>query len=203
MRPGASTPLPSRREAGGEVAHADVVRGDLQYQQRQRDLNDAHLNANRARLDLGVLLFPNPATPYQLAASLTQLPPVPSRAEVNAAAAANNPDVKAALEGVRAANLDVVAAKFAYVPDLSVSFFYGIDAPQFAIHASDGTRNLGYSAVRNFRHPCLRLVRHPRPRPPEHHPPETRLRSTSPSPSASSSPPSTKSTRRPRYRSIN
>ena len=142
--------ITQQREAGGEVAHADVVRGDLQYQQRQRDLNDARLNANRARLDLGVLLFPNPATPYQLAASLTQLPQIASQVEVYAAAAANNPDVKAALQALRAANLDVVAAKFAYVPELSVSFLYGIDAPQFAIHASDGTRNLGYSALATF-----------------------------------------------------
>ena len=142
--------ITQQREAGGEVAHADVVRGDIQYQQRQRDLNDARLNANRARLDLGVLLFPNPATPYQVKASLTQLPATPSRADVDASASANNPDVKAAFEALRAANLDVKAAKFAYVPDLSVSVLYGIDAPQFAIHAPDGTRNLGYAAIATF-----------------------------------------------------
>jgi outer membrane protein TolC len=32
------------------------------------------------------------------------------------------------------------------LPDLSLNYTYGIDAPQFAAHALDGSRNLGYSA---------------------------------------------------------
>src|SRR6202012_2093244 len=53
-----------QRESGGESAHADVVKSDLQLQQRQRDLNDAKLVANKARIELGVLLFADPMTPY-------------------------------------------------------------------------------------------------------------------------------------------
>jgi outer membrane protein len=136
-----------QREAGGEVAHADVVRAELQTQQRQRELNDAHLASERARVDLGVLLFPDPTTPYSLAASLETLPALPLRTDIEAAAKANNPDLRAAIETLRASNFDVTTAHLAYLPDLSVGFIYGIDAPQFAIHAPDGTRNLGYSAV--------------------------------------------------------
>jgi outer membrane protein TolC len=55
--------------------------------------------------------------------------------------------LRAAIETLRASNFDVIAARLAYLPDLSVGFIYGIDAPQFAIHSPDGTRNLGYSAV--------------------------------------------------------
>jgi outer membrane protein TolC len=135
-----------QREAGGEVAHADTVRADLQQQQRQRELNDAALAADKAHVDLGVLLFPDPTTPYTLAAALDQMPPLPTRAEIDAAAKSNNPDVRAAFETLRAANLEVTATRFAYAPDLSLNYAYGIDAPQFAIHAPDGTRNLGYSA---------------------------------------------------------
>jgi outer membrane protein TolC len=135
-----------QREAGGEVAHADTVRADLQQQQRQRELNDAVLAADKAHIDLGVLLFPDPTTPYSLAAALDQMPPLPTRAEIDAAAKSNNPDVRAAFETLRAANLEVTATRFAYAPDLSLNYAYGIDAPQFAIHAPDGTRNLGYSA---------------------------------------------------------
>jgi outer membrane protein TolC len=51
------------------------------------------------------------------------------------------------METLRASNFNVAAARLAYLPDLSVSFIYGIDAPQFAIHGPDGTRNLGYSGV--------------------------------------------------------
>lgn len=135
-----------QREAGGEVAHADTVRADLQQQQRQRELNDAVLAADKAHVDLGVLLFPDPTTPYTLSAALDPMPPLPTRAEIDAAAKSNNPDVRAAFESLRSADLEVTAARFGYAPDLSLNYSYGIDAPQFAIHAPDGTRNLGYSA---------------------------------------------------------
>ncbi len=136
-----------QRENGGEVAHADVVRSDLEIQQRQRELNDARLAAEKSRIDLGVLLFPDPATPYKLATSLEQLPALPSRAEIDAAAKANNPDLRAAIETLHSADFDVKTARFGYLPDLSLSFLYGIDAPQFAIHSPDGTRNLGYAGI--------------------------------------------------------
>jgi len=135
-----------QRETGGEAAHADVVRADLQVQQRQRELNDAALAADKARLDLGALLFPDPSTPYQLAATLNALPPLPVQSEVEAAAKANNPDLRAALELLRSADLDVTASRFGYLPDLVLNVTYGIDAPQFAVNGPDGVRNLGYSA---------------------------------------------------------
>jgi len=75
------------------------------------------------------------------------MPPLPTRAEIDAAAKSNNPDVRAAFEALRAANLEVTAARFAYAPDLSLNYAYGIDAAQFAIHAPDKSRNLGYSAT--------------------------------------------------------
>ena len=139
-----------QREAGGEVAHADSVRADLQFQQRQRELNDARVAADRARLDLGVLLFSDPTTPYKLATSLEELPNLPSRSEVETAAMDHNPDLKAAMESLHAARLGVTAARFAYFPDLSLNYSYGIDAAQFAEHAPDRTRNLGYSASLTF-----------------------------------------------------
>ena len=136
-----------QREAGGEVAHADVVRADLQEQQRQRELNDAALVADKARVDLGVLLFPDPTTEYSLATTLDQMPTLPTKEEIDAAAKSTNPDVRAAFEALRAADFEVASARFGYAPDLSLSYSYGIDAPEFAVHAPDGTRNLGYSAM--------------------------------------------------------
>jgi outer membrane protein TolC len=47
-----------------EVAHADVVEAQLQQQQRQRDVADARFLADKTRLELAVLLFPDPHTPY-------------------------------------------------------------------------------------------------------------------------------------------
>src|ERR1700738_560984 len=82
--------LTQRRESAREVARADVIKALLQQQQRDRDLADATLQAQKARLDLAVLLFPDPRFPYNLTAPA---PPVlASRAEVEAAAAKLNPE---------------------------------------------------------------------------------------------------------------
>ena len=122
--------LSEQLEAGREVAHADVVKASLQTQQRERDLADATLAASRARLDLGVLLFPDPRTPYKLMDDTDHSPPAPLREEVEAAAAKNNPDLKGAIAALHAADQDVTIAKAGYVPDLLLNYTYGIDAPR-------------------------------------------------------------------------
>jgi outer membrane protein TolC len=139
--------LTQKLESGREVAHADVVKANLQLQQRQRDLADVRLAAEKARLDLAVLLFPDPLTPYTLTNDLDQPRVLPTKAEVQADGAKNNPDLRAALQSARAAKFELNAARAAYLPDLSLAYFYGIDAPEFALKGRDGTRNLGYSAV--------------------------------------------------------
>lgn len=136
--------LTQKREASREVAHADVVKAQLQQQQRQRDLSDAVLAADKAKLELGVLLFPDPRTAYQTQAPETS-PALPTRDEVNQFAMANNPDIRSALASVQAGNAGVTSAKAAYLPDLALNFSYGIDAAQFAKYGPDGVRNLGYS----------------------------------------------------------
>jgi len=137
--------LAEQREAAREGAHADVVKAQLQQQQRARDLADALVQAQRSRLDLGVLLFPDPRSPYQLTAA-TVPPPLPARADVEAAAARHNPDLQSALASLRESKLGVTAARAAYLPDLGLNFTYGIDAAQFATRGPEGVRNLGYSA---------------------------------------------------------
>ncbi|CAN5746451.1 N/A [soil metagenome] len=139
------TTLTQQREAAREVARADVVKAQLQQQQRTRDLTDARLQVQRSRLDLAVLLFPDPRSPYTLAVSDTP-PAPPARAEVEGALAKRNPELQSALASSRLADLTVTSARLAYLPDLSLNYTYGIDATQFATHAYDGTRNLGYSA---------------------------------------------------------
>jgi outer membrane protein TolC len=47
---------------------------------------------------------------------------------------------------LRLSDVDVLAAKAAYLPDLALNFTYGIDAAQFASKAPDGALNRGYSA---------------------------------------------------------
>ena len=55
--------LPEQAAASDAI---EVVKAQLQQQQRERDLSNAKLNAEKARLDLGVLLFPDPRTAYTL-----------------------------------------------------------------------------------------------------------------------------------------
>jgi len=75
------TKLTSEREEAREAAHADVVKAQLEEQQRERDLSDAQVNAEKARLELGVLLFPDPRTAFTLQAADT-VPPLASRQDV-------------------------------------------------------------------------------------------------------------------------
>jgi outer membrane protein TolC len=138
------TDLTQKREAARDVAHADVVKAQLQQQQRQRELSDADVVANKARLELAVLLFPDPRTPYSTETS-PAAPALPTREEFNQLASANSPEIRSALADTRASNAAVTSAKAAYLPDLALNFSYGIDAPQFAKNGPDGTRNLGYS----------------------------------------------------------
>jgi outer membrane protein TolC len=142
------TKLTGQREQARESAHADVVKAQLQEQSRQRDLGDARVAAEKARLELGVLLFPDPRTPYTLSAP-DAAPVLASREDIYTAAAKNNADLKSAIEALRASNADVLAARAAYLPDLGLEFTYGIDAPQFATTGPgpDHVNNLGYSAT--------------------------------------------------------
>ena len=137
--------LTGQREQARESAHADVVKAQLLEQQRQRELTNANVEAEKARLEIGVLLLPDPRSPFVLNAPAPAL--LPSRADIEAAAAKSNPELQSALSSLQASKLGVTSAWAAYLPDLGVSVAYGIDAPQLAIHAPDGTKNLGYAAT--------------------------------------------------------
>lgn len=148
------TDLTRKLEQGRIAAHADVLKAELQLQQRQRDQQNAQLLAENARLQLGILLFADPRTGYVLADDRQTPTPLPDRATIDAAARKNNPDVRAAMQALRAASEDVSVARAAYLPALSLNWTYGIDAPQFATYGPLDTttnpvirpKNLGYSA---------------------------------------------------------
>ncbi len=139
------TKLTGQREQAREVARADVVKAQLLQQQRDRDFSDAKVNAEKARLDLAVLLFPDPRTPYTVAVPDASVA-VPSRADVETALEKNNPELRSALASAHLADLNVTAARLGYLPDLTLNYSYGIDSPQFGLYNDLGNRNLGYSA---------------------------------------------------------
>jgi len=136
--------ITQKRESAGESAHADVLKAQLQQQQRQRELADAQLAADKARLELGVLLYPDPGTPFTLAPSNAPAL-LPDRAGVETLAQQNNPEVRGALASLAVSKAETYSAKAALLPDLGLNFTYGIDATNFGVNGPDGIHNLGYS----------------------------------------------------------
>jgi len=137
-------------EAGGEVAHADVVKAELQMRERQRALQEAQLAFLNAQLEFSILIFPKFEENFEVAEDLHAAVPLPTLAEVQQRAARDNPDLRAALAAVQESNHDVFGARAGYFPSLTLDYFYGIDAPTFATHtAFKGQKfsNVGSSVV--------------------------------------------------------
>src|SRR5262249_43421712 len=101
-------------EHGGEVAHSDAIKGELQVNERRRQLQEAQLALLNTRLDLAVLIFPRLEDDYELADELHASPALPTFSDVEARATQENPDIRAAVEAANAAAHGVAAARAAY-----------------------------------------------------------------------------------------
>jgi len=138
-------------EKGGEVAHSDVIKADLQAQERRRQLQEAKLELLNARLSLAVLLFPDFNDHFEIGEDLHGSVALPPQPEFEAQAAHSNPEVRAALAAVQAAGHDVNAARAGYLPSVSLDYFYGIDAAQYAVNgplvSGSHVSNLGSSYI--------------------------------------------------------
>lgn len=156
--------ITQKQEKGGEVAHVDTIKAQIQVQQRQRELSDAELNVEKAKIGLAILLFPQLREDFtavddmesgpQISAVLSPLP------EMAAAARSTSPDLRAAQESLRAATAGVSVARYGYLPSLALDFFYGINSNELATRIYDAQdpflsalqttpgshRNLGYQA---------------------------------------------------------
>jgi len=137
-------------EHGGEVAHSDVIKAELQMQDRRRQLQEAQLMLLNARLDFSVMIFPDFNDNFEVVDDLHAAIPLPTLAEVQQQAARDNPNIRAALAAVQEANHDVLGARAGYLPSLALDYFYGIDALHFAVNTAVGNQkfsNLGSSVV--------------------------------------------------------
>jgi outer membrane protein TolC len=150
--------ISQKLERGGEVAHSDVIKAQIQGNQQQRDLLEAEVEMNRSRLELTVLEFPDFNENFSVVDDLQIPEPVPSFPEVQAAAANKNPELRAALAAVQQAEQEVKVAWNGFLPSLAVDYFYGIDANHFSINGIDPAtglpvRNLGYAATATLQLP--------------------------------------------------
>ena len=142
--------LTQQLEKGGEVAHSDTIKAELQAQDRRRQFQETQLALMNARLDLSVLLFPNLQDDFVLTDDLRATAALPSLEDVQQQAARGNPDLRAALETLHISSNEVAAARAGYLPSFALDYFYGIDAPNFAVRSFfQGERqdNLGSSAL--------------------------------------------------------
>ena len=146
--------LSKKLENGGEVAHSDVVKAQLQANDRGRDVQDAQLAADQAKLGLAVLIFPNFVSDYELVNDLGQVPPLPEITHVQDLAGHNNPDIAAASAAMQASQHEVSAAIGGHLPSLSFDYFYGIDASHYATY-TDGVHNLGYQVLATLNLPIF------------------------------------------------
>src|SRR5437016_10638436 len=132
-------------ETGGEVAHSDVIKAQIQYQGSQRDLREAQLAMDKSRLDLAVLLFPNFNENFTVVDDLDLAPLLPSFDEFVKTAQVKNPELRASTASLQAARFEVSSARSAYFANVTLDYWYGIDATHFAVK-TDVISNVGYSA---------------------------------------------------------
>jgi outer membrane protein TolC len=135
--------ITQKQERGGEVAHADVIKAQLQAQQRERDFSEAQFTLEKAQLTLAVLLFPDINQQFDIQDDLQSAGVLAPFPEVQQLALANSPEVKAAEAGLRQAQLGISVAQGAYFPALVLDYFYGISANVFAIRGPEDRKNLG------------------------------------------------------------
>ena len=136
--------ITQKQEQGGEVAHADVIKAQLQLQQRQRDTQEAQFAVDRAKIGLGVLIFPSLQANYEIVNDLSQLPPLAPFTEVSSLGSANSADLEVAQAGVKQASLAVNVARYSYLPSLGLDVFYGLNANEIAVRTD--RQVLGYVA---------------------------------------------------------
>ncbi len=142
--------LTRKQEAGGEVAHADVIKAQIDLQQRQRDAAEALLAIDKAKISLGVVIFPKFSRDYDVVDDFESIAALPDLEEARRASLASSPDIKAAQVGVRQAGYDVAVARYQFLPSFALDFFYGIDANQFAARTGYPTQATGRSTLPNY-----------------------------------------------------
>jgi outer membrane protein TolC len=138
-------------EKGGEVAHSDVVKAHLQFDQQKLALQEAQLAMENAHLALAVLLSPTLNENFTAVDDMDDMPALPPFTDVTGMAERENQDVRAAMDTLRQAKADVTIARAGFFPTLSFDADYGIEANALASHSAIAAAkelgplpNLGY-----------------------------------------------------------
>jgi outer membrane protein TolC len=130
-----------KQQRGGEAARADVIKAQIQLQGRQRELSDAQVAVEKAKVTLAVLIFPDVTRDFTAVDDLDNAPPLGDPEVIHSQATANSPDLRAAQSTVTQTRSETSIAKYAYLPSFGVDFFYGINANQLRPHAGYGPQH--------------------------------------------------------------
>ena len=149
--------ISQQQERLGQVAHSDVIKAQIQMLQQRQNFQETTLAIEIARLDLAVLISPTLDENFTVVDDLDLAQALPPFSEIQMRAEHENPDLQVAAQTLRAASLDVRAAKNGFLPSLVFDGVYGIEANAFALRsvaASFPERgplpNLGYFITANL-----------------------------------------------------
>ncbi len=141
-------------EKQGQVAHSDVIKFQIQFNQQDQAFREANLAMGNARLNLAVLLFPTFNQDFNVVDDMDTAQPLPSFEETEQLALKSNPELAAAAATLRQSNTTVSVARAAFFPTITLDVDYGIEANSFALRSvaaafPDQGRlpNLGYFAT--------------------------------------------------------
>src|SRR3989475_1477095 len=154
--------ISQQQENAGQVAHSDVVKAQIQYEQQRQNLQEATLGMGNSRLNLAVLLFPDLDENFVVVDDLGSAQTLPPFPEIQDLGARQNPDLRVAQEALRAATQDVHIARNALLPSIAIDGNYGIEANAFALHSTVAAfpeagrlPNLGYFIDARFNLPIF------------------------------------------------
>jgi len=154
--------ISQQREQAGQVAHSDVVKAQIQFEQQDLALQDAMLAMENARLSLAVIIFPTLNENFTVIDDLDSPRSMPPFPDIQAMAERENPDMRAASEALKQATFDVHGARNARYPNLVIDAIYGIEANAFALHSTVAAApefgplpNLGYFITANLTIPIF------------------------------------------------
>ncbi len=149
--------ISQQAERVGQVAHSDVVKAEIQYEQQKQTFQESMLGMENARLNLAVLLFPALNENFTVVDDLDSAQTLPPFPDIRTMAERENPDLRVASEALRQANLDVRGAQNAFLPSLVLDGNYGIEANAFALHSKVAAApqygplpNVGYYITANL-----------------------------------------------------
>jgi outer membrane protein TolC len=135
--------ITQKLEQGGEAARADVVKAQVQVQQRERDVLDAQAAIDKARYALAVIIFPDFQQNFTVADDLDQTSALAPFAEMQEQAMAKNAELRVAQAALQQETAGISVARAGYLPTLFFDYFYGMEANQLAVFNREHLNNIG------------------------------------------------------------